>query len=484
MPSAVTKRLCLPANLDIPKFLHDLAHFGEKIAEGGLCFLSYVVQAGSYGDHVIDDGFGRNWRQVHSDIPRSFLTDDYVAVLDCMIARGYIERMDADPETGEYFADGFYLRPIASLKGRESQAKQFRIHAQQLGSDKKYKVLNVTLGQRELNKFVGIENRVTYVNEKYRNLVRESMKKIVLLDTAESRAAIKKLYEENKVRVTPEIFLDVFNNQPFKEVQVDRFGYRVHSQMVTVPKLLREFLRFDFDMVTSLVEIDLVNSQPAIFASITPALIKRFAPECKGAIPLFKAVEKDANWQLFQQLCFDTTIYETLQDAYNKAYQHKMLKKLTRDEAKLIFYLAAFGDYDYLETENVGHLEGLINEGILFGENDEVIDKLKKRIFAAQAYIMFKKLFPTVHQLFYELKALKWDFNPGISYSNNCLLAQRIESGLVYTTLVKATHEAGIEVVTIHDSLLVRQEDEVRVRTIVQRELAKLKLKLRLKKKA
>jgi len=86
---------------------------------------------------------------------------------------------------------------------------------------------------------------------------------------------------------------------------------------------------------------------------------------------------------------------------------------------------------------------------------------------------------------------LEWNFSPSFNkdgnpkrYANNCLLAQRVESGLVFTVLVEALRLAGIErMVTIHDAILMRAQDEKGTRRIIQCEFERLTLKLRLKTK-
>ena len=93
-----------------------------------------------------------------------------------------------------------------------------------------------------------------------------------------------------------------------------------------------------------------------------------------------------------------------------------------------------------------------------------------------------KQEFETVHRLFTKIKALKWSFNAD-SYTNNCLLAQRIESNLVYTHIAKNLFEAGVNRFgTIHDAFLVKRKDEVKARRIIAATLRKLKITLQLDK--
>ncbi|MBC6605368.1 hypothetical protein H8B13_00910 [Hymenobacter sp. BT188] len=446
----------------------------------GVCYLYSYLIAGGFG--VGGNNFGADYRQVHSDVVRSFLGNSYTKCLDILLERGYLERLAVSEHTGEVKEKGAYTPPIYGMTGK---SKQFRIPAALLGEDKKYKIIQQRLGKADQNKFAAIENRVTAITETYRLYVREQMKTMVLLDSPESRQAVDSLGLEGRVREPAENFLELFNYSPFNEVPIDLFGHRVHSRVVNLPRLLRPYLRFPDDD-SPLVEIDLVNSQPAILASITPALIKRFAPECKAAIPLFKAVQGDENYQRYQQLCFDKTIYETLQKSFNETYGEHLRKPLTRDDAKDVFYAGSFSDYEYLETETLAHLSGELHEVLQFDQDEQAIQKCEERLHGLRCYLIFKKEFPAVHSLFRQLKALDWSaINRGEPHSNNCLLAQRIESNLIYTVLVKSVLEAGIsQVVTIHDALLVRRQDEKRARALVEQELRKLNLKLKLKQKS
>lgn len=69
-------------------------------------------------------------------------------------------------------------------------------------------------------------------------------------------------------------------------------------------------------------------------------------------------------------------------------------------------------------------------------------------------------------------------------HAANCLLAQRIESGLIFDVLVKTLRDSGIEyVITLHGALFLREVDAVKCRKIVKEELRKIELKLKIKAK-
>ncbi|OGX85077.1 hypothetical protein BEN47_15275 [Hymenobacter lapidarius] len=239
--------------------------------------------------------------------------------------------------------------------------------------------------------------------------------------------------------------------------------------------------RFD----CQLVEIDLVNSQPGLFAAITPAHIKRFAPECAAAIPFFQAVKEKEDYKLFQRLCFDGTIYEYLQQEYNRAYGAKLLKLLTRDDAKNIFYVGAFSDYDFMDSQHEVVWEQKRDNALLYGASDERVSEVEDALHKVRSYQLLETLFPSLIHLFAQLKQLDWAALGAVkAHSTNCLLVQRIESGLIFTVFVKALLAAGIEyVVTLHDAVFLREVDAPRARKIIEQEMRGLGLKLKLKEK-
>jgi hypothetical protein len=318
--------------------------------------------------------------------------------------------------------------------------------------------------------------------DQWRQYVIDQMAEVIIIDTPESRAALDQLYAEKRIRLRAEDYVTLFNLSPFYEAIVDGFGLRCHAPVVNAPKSIRVYHRFKSDPLSPTVEIDFVNSQPAILAAITPELIHKFTPECAAAAPLFEAMKRDAKWVDFQTACFSGRVYEALAAKYNELYALDIPYPITREEAKDVFYLAAFCNYQYMERFDLqAETAAYINNAILgtaTEEQAEHVEKLRK-------YHCFKSRFSSAHKLFSQIKQLDWKgINPGKQYANNCFLAQRCESGLVMTVCVKALVEAGIEkVFTRHDAFVVREQDEPLARIVIQAELDKLNLPLLLKKK-
>lgn len=496
-------KLLRPSNLNVNDL--NIALTGKagtsRIQQRTLYLYCYLIKSGFNTENP--NGFGREWTPIHSDLFRSIFGDGYGEVTNLLIATGHLERyVKVDEDTGEIAKImgqpgeyGYYVPPVMSVDGKTTifpgTPKQYRIPAILIGEEKNYCIFTQKAGKAEQNMLSAINDRITALNEANRLFIREQMRTVVLVDSPECREVLNHLRAEKSIRLTAGDFLAVFNNNPFIEAPIDNFGWRVHSQVVTVPRTLRPFLRFQDHPDSHLVEIDIVNSQPAILASLNSRIIKRFAPECAEAIPFFRAAESEPNYKEFQQHCFGKTIYEELCDCFNRTYSQHLVKPIERNDAKKIFFVASFGNYEFYETQDMWVLQQAVNDAIQYDLSEKELDDALNALLSFRSYQVFKTRFPAVWQLFYAIKKLEWNFSPSFNkdgspkrYANNCLLAQRVESGLIFTVLIEALRRAGIErMVTIHDAILVRAQDEKKARKIIQNEFERLKLKLRLKTK-
>lgn len=472
----------LPANLNINDL--NIALTGvpglARATRGVVVFYNYLL---SHDVHRQNGEFAEDYVQVSRSLLQSFLgKGEYLRILQLLIDNDYLERLDYD-EDGQYYPEGYYETPDknAGLPGR---CKSFRVPALMLAGHGGYQLLEMLPTKTEINKIANLKKNRSQHDEPYRNIVRENMENIALVDTVESRRAITQLYADNSVRVDAERYLDMWNNNLFHDTSVDGFGYRVHGPLTSAPRELRPFMRFRNDLCTPLVEVDFVASQPSLLASITPKLIRKYAPECSAAISLFQAMKGDENWELYKSICLDTReghgIYEFLAQAYEKEFTVPM----TRDDGKNIYYRACFSKYRALDRLSLEGAETELDWQMVNGY-ETARKKAASNLFTLRSYHVFKSVFPRVHRLFRDLKGLKWSINgQGAPHANNCLLAQRIESGLVYTTLIKALLDEGInQVVTIHDAVFVSQHDEAKTRKTIMRQLERLKLSLQLKLK-
>ena len=444
---------------------------GTSALTRGVCYLYHYILKQSCNSHKELD-FEPTYTQVPCEVLRSLLKHSYPRTVELLIREGYLERLDVN-EDGVYFAGGYY-RPTVCM---DPTAKRFRIPAALLGGEISYVVRKEVVGKATLNKFEALSApKGLIAGDPEREHVRRMMQKIVLLDNPECRQVVEQLAAEQRISHPAALYFELFNHSPFRLVVIDIFGGRVHSEVVNSPKPLRPSMRFRDRPDDRLVEIDLVNSQPALFASITPALIKRFAPECAGAIPLFKAVKHKEDYQRYQRLCFDGGFYEYLQTKFNRTYGDQLLKPLTRDDAKNIFYVGAFSNYGFLDCQHEATWEKKRDDAIRWEEPDKVLSQAEDTLHAVRSYHLLKQLFPSLVELFAQLKQLDWTaLGCKKGHATNCLLVQRIESGLIFNVLVKALLAAGIEyVVTLHDALFLREVDAVKASKIVKEELNKL----------
>jgi len=478
-------RLYLPAGLNQNELSTILTGApGNYSASKKVCLLySYLISRGFNQEKATD--FGANWTQVNSKVLRVIFGGSYNKWVNLLLKSKYLERLNEDPKTGKVSTRGFYRTPQNRDGG---QSKQYRIPAWLLSNKGglNFTISNQSLGKTELKKLHALRApKRSYARDQYRQHIEKMMQELILVDTPDSRRAIANLQLQKALQGTPEQFLEVFNHGAMNEVLVDEFGWRVHSKITNTSKHLRPFLRFANDQLSALVEIDFATSQPSILASLTPDLIRQFAPDCAEAIPLLEALQNEPSFQKFQHYCLEEDIYAYLASRWNATYPEE---PLTRTQAKNIFFRAAYSNYQYLGRLDVIKLNAKARSfaasGSLSAAMQEAASRNAKSLRAVRSYHLFKSEFVAVHDFFAALKQLEWSsFNPSKRgcHTNNCLLAQRIESGLIYECLVKAVMEAGIsQVVTIHDSLLVREADEPRVRAIIECELASLGVRLRL----
>lgn len=451
-----------------------------RATRGVVLLYNYLL---SHDTKRIEEDFAADYIQVSRRLLQSLLgKDDYQETICRLLDNNYLERLDYD-EDGQYYPDGYY-KVADEATATAGRCKSFRVPAHLVAVDGSYQLLEMVLTKTELNKIGNIKRARIHFQDPYRDFIRENMGNIVLVDTLESRRVIDQLYAERSVRVDAERFLDMWNNNLFHDTSVDSFGRRVHGPLTSAPRELRPFMRFRSDLQCPLVEVDFVASQPSLLASITPKLIKKFAPECALAIPYFRAIEGDENWEFYKTTCLNNReghgIYELLAQAFEREYN----VPLTRNDGKAIYYRASFSNYRALNYLNTKAVENELDWQMVNGDA-KARHKAASNLFTLRSYHVFKTVFPRVHRLFNDLKRLAWTIDgQGELHSNNCLLAQRIESGLVYNTLAKSLQEAGItKIVTVHDAFFIRDQDEPKARRIIQKELKRLHLGLRIKTK-
>lgn len=476
-------------HLYVPPFLHEeevgdaLGNLNsENMRLNVLLFYTYLNKV-FYKVGNKDTGA---WVGVHKDVRRSLLGNDYVQVIKRLVAHDLLE-MRVYNKDGRIFPAGH------CRYGADGMNKSFRAPLHLLKKDQPWRHESRELTPHLRKKLSTISGRGKATMEEYRALTAANMSLLVLIDTPASRAAIDGFYAQLNQKPSAEQYLHIFNNYPFSDATVDEFGNRLHHEVVRLPKCLRPFLRFRDYPDQDMVELDLVASQPSFLANITPKLIQQYAPECADAIPYFQKYSQKPGYQEYQRLCQEGAIYEHLRDKFNERYGSSLVSPVTRDDAKDIYYNAAFSNYKFREKmdndDSLAKTEQRLAKHLVAFNLDGAA-KASATLFKKRSFNLFKELFSPIHQLFADLKELNWDFNPSKDkgktkkYTNNCLLAQRIESGIIFSHLVKSLVNAGIErFTTTHDSLNVMKCDEKLARRVVKAALKQARLKMNLKAK-
>lgn len=420
------------------------------------------------------------WVQISWENLRTILGTDYREVVDLLINTGYLERLEHNEEGVVHkHGRGHYW----NSPGKLGECKKYRIPDSLLSPDKLFKVAKEPATTMLTNKVTSLNKPVGAEIEKYREMALFNMNDLVLLDTPACRAVLDELFAQGSVYLPAADFLLSFNHWLFDPPIVCLFGTRAHHRVVRLNKRLRPFLRWRDDPGSPIVEMDFVASQPSLFANINAQLIKKYAPECSDAIPLFAEYGKRGDFQRYQRLCHSGLIYEYLRDKFNKAYGRKLESPVTREDVKGICFKVFFSDYNHCDkAASIRVTEARLSQALLTGTQAQV-DAIRATLFKKRGYELFKRRFPSVHALFADIKALDWSsFNPSGKHANNSLLAQRIEAGLIYTRFVAALVKGGItRFSTTHDSVNVKTQDVGKAHKIIEREIRKLGLRLNLK---
>ena len=413
------------------------------------------------------------YTQIRHETFRSYLGDNYLKVLNLLFKAGYLEMLTMD-ENGVEHAEGYY---DFHYNGEPGRCKSYRIPSHFYSDTNLYSIIEHTPTKHDLNKKDAVNRQNIRYEEKYRNLVLENMRDIVLIDTPESRQTLQGIFTNRGLELQPEDYIEFFNHNPFRPEHVDPYGFRCHNPVTSQEKVMRPYQRFADDLGEPLSVLDFVASQPALIANINAALIKKLVPECSDVIRYFKEVEHDEQYLKYKKLAMSGNIYEYFVKKFNETFPYST--PIDRDKAKEIVYVSFFSNYDYKEAAKpIEHTLQALKQSILQG-NESMIAKLQQTLFKKQAYALLKQEFPAVHRLFTNIKTLKWAFNED-SYTNNCLMAQRIESNLVYIHIAKNLFDGGVtRFGVIHDAFLVKKKDEAKARKIIAATLRTLNITLK-----
>lgn len=387
--------------------------------------------------------------QIHSDVLRCIFRDNYKQIINELKSSNYIQ-------VNNYFAESLH------------HCKSYRINPELVDLSNPFAYTEEEIDKNFISKLQTLKTinlSSIEVDEARQHIINQTAN-LSLLPDAEAMQYVANEYSRMNNMNPPETYFEYFNNYPLKKVGVDRFGNRLHSVITNMPKVLRKCLRFNTAPTVPVVEIDIVNSQPFFLSAVTSQLIARFVPDATAAIPIFEKYEHCADVIKFRNLCRDGKIYEYLQTAYEIDFGSicEGSSKQKRDYTKKLTYSVLFGDYSMMDAN-------------LSKNGRSELSKIKNRF-----YRKYKEEFEHVYSLFKEVKALQMTCtvnNKGErkQYANNCLIAQRLESGVMYSHIVQACiNEGYTEIVTVHDCLIVRVDEYDKIKSLSLHEFQQLNL--------
>lgn len=439
--------LFYPNLLEVNQLQYDVMNeYRGKIAAANF-FLFFSILSEPYLE--FNSSSETDYLQIHSNVLRCIFRDNYTDVIADLVKHGYIQENTAYSTAYHY-------------------CKSYRIHPQRIDVSAPFKFVKQAVDQYFKSKLSTLKriNLCVERTDEARQHVIDQTNNLMLVQNDEALAYVAEQYANNNNPNPPEFYFDYFNSCPLKRTGIDRFGNRMHSVITNMPKVLRRCLRFITKPSVNVVEIDIVNSQPFFLSSVTSQLIAQFVPDAKEAISVFKKYEHAANFIEFRDLCRDGRIYEYLLAAYELNYGAicEGGTKAKRDFTKRLTYGVLFGDYEL---------------------KDSTLNKVCKTWLAQvknDFYRVYKTTFPAVYSLFKEVKALQMECTVNKAgerkqYANNCLIAQRLESGVIYSHIVQACVDNGFtELVTVHDCLIVRADEYEQIKVIALNEFKQLNL--------
>lgn len=229
-------------------------------------------------------------------------------------------------------------------------------------------------------------------------------------------------------------YIQAINERELFWFKVDSFGKRCHTPLTTLKSFYRPGIRFTRRPYTSLVNIDISNSQPYFLAALGERnLIELLIPEFRALIPLVNKYASAVDFKKYCNDCAAGLLYETI------ARELRSDRKTIKDS----FYRA-----------------------VLFS---------KFRVYGYDMHIRraFKKLYPSVYRFLFEVKKMKEADFPLVAHVirnksgtrfEPCniipCVVQRLESALITEVGASRLIQKGlIPFITVHDSFLILPEN-------------------------
>jgi len=205
-------------------------------------------------------------------------------------------------------------------------------------------------------------------------------------------------------------------------------NFRIDSNLTNMKRELRNFIIGDF------IQIDLANSQPYLFNHLLINLFQRVNLSFTDVYSTTNTLNPFIN-KLLRQLINPPNLDLAEILKYNELTRSGKIYDLftsnfniTRDEAKELF-LASFYSSNYSSK----------------------YEKAKD---------IFKAEFPTIHNL---IKQFKWKDHASLS-----IAMQNLESEIFIETIARKLFEMGIDLYTVHDSVIIERQHEQAVIKVME----------------
>lgn len=294
---------------------------------------------------------------------------------------------------------------------------------------------------------------------------------------------------KKKVKMHPDLrntrhenLLEDFIQQKYN-YSVDIFGNRFHSLLTYSPSGFRSFLKYDGEQ---LVSLDLKNSQPYLLNGILHDnfITREGKFSLKGLHPdMYKNLQK---LKKEKKLNFEASVipveYKSQLELSLRSKHMKplsiMLQSIAQTHAVKGVQFLNFsslcqqGLYEFIQQEFVGHF--FTNDEDIFSNRDksklEVMHMFycnpsnRKSRKDMKPFNKFLKLFPAEGNLLLMLKSGEHKDD----YKNAPMLLQRMESYLFLDVIANKLTKKNIPVLTIHDSITVRERDKTVAKQIME----------------
>jgi hypothetical protein len=232
------------------------------------------------------------------------------------------------------------------------------------------------------------------------------------------------------------LMMDSLNNGIMLWFTVDSFGERVHTVVTNLWRYFRSFIYFKNEPEADLTSIDLCNSQP-FFASISvnSGIIKQIVPEFIPIISILEPLKDKPDFKLFASLCATGTLYE-----------HWMLvRNITdREVAKKEFLQLMYSRVKSYDEQSIRLKDAFHSE---FPSVKRAFDTVKS---------LTDQDLPFLKDIFLNKSG---KYSKGNSHKVLSCLAQRVESRIFIKKIAQNLLDKGIQVITIHDSIILKQRD-------------------------